>query len=83
MLACTGCQNTQLLFQLTEILGDHKFLSDHEMSTGCQKTLVSDCTSSTIVEKIHIHVLSRSEMKVFTDEKRGNPLYSAQYIFIF
>jgi hypothetical protein len=25
---CTGCQNTRALFLLTEILWDHKFLSD-------------------------------------------------------
>jgi hypothetical protein len=30
---CTGCQNTQVLFQLIEILWDHKFLSD---VTGCR-----------------------------------------------
>jgi hypothetical protein len=30
---------------LKKILGDHKFLLD---VTGCQKTQVSDCTSSTV-----------------------------------
>ena len=30
---CTGCRKTQVIFQLTEILWDHKFLSD---VTGCQ-----------------------------------------------
>ena len=42
---CTGCQNTQVLFQLTEILWDRKCLSD---VTQCRKTQVSDCTDSTI-----------------------------------
>ena len=42
---CTGCRNTQLLYQLTEILWDHEFLSD---VTGCWKAQVSDCTSSFI-----------------------------------
>jgi len=45
VLDCTGCQNTQVLFQLTEMLWDHKFLSD---VTGCRKTQVSDCTNSTV-----------------------------------
>ena len=31
---CTGCRNTQVLFILTELLWDHKFLSD---GTGCQE----------------------------------------------
>ena len=42
---CTECWNTQVLLQLTEILWDHKFGSD---VTGCLKTQVSDCTSSTV-----------------------------------
>jgi hypothetical protein len=42
---CTGCRNTQVLFQLTELLWDHKFLSD---VTGCWKTQVSDCTGYTV-----------------------------------
>jgi hypothetical protein len=42
---CIGCGNTQVLFSLTEILWEHKFLSD---VTGCRKTQVSDCTSSTV-----------------------------------
>ena len=45
MLDCIACRNTQVLFQLTEILLDHQFLSD---VTGCRKTQVSDCTSSTV-----------------------------------
>jgi hypothetical protein len=35
---CIGCRNTQVLFQLTEIPWDHKFLSD---VSGCWKTQVS------------------------------------------
>ena len=35
----------QSIPQLTEILFDHKFLSD---VTGCRKSQVSDCTSSTV-----------------------------------
>jgi hypothetical protein len=42
---CTGWRNTQVLFMLTELLWDHKFLSD---VTGCWKTRVSDCTGSTV-----------------------------------
>ena len=42
---CTGWRNTQVLFMLTELLWDHKFLSD---VTGCRKTQVSDCTGSTV-----------------------------------
>jgi hypothetical protein len=38
---CSGCHNTQVLFYLTEIPCDHKFLSD---VTGCRKTQVLDCT---------------------------------------
>jgi hypothetical protein len=34
---CTGCRNTEVLFYLTEILWDYKFLSD---VTGCRKTQV-------------------------------------------
>jgi hypothetical protein len=43
----TGCWNTRthVLLQLTEIHLDPEFLSD---VTGCQKTQVSDCTSSTV-----------------------------------
>jgi hypothetical protein len=41
----TGCRNTMVLFYLTEILCDHKVLSD---VTGCQKTQVSDLHSLTI-----------------------------------
>jgi hypothetical protein len=39
------CRNTQVLFELTEILWDYNILSD---VTGCQKTQVSDCASSTV-----------------------------------
>jgi hypothetical protein len=42
---CTGFWNTLVLFLLLEIPLDHKFLSD---VTGCRKTQVSDCTSSTV-----------------------------------
>ena len=52
MSDCTGCQNTQVLIKLTEILWDHTFLSD---VPGCRKTQVSDCTSSTI------HVCTRPD----------------------
>ena len=45
MSDCTGCRNTQVLFMLTELLWDHKFLSDVR---GCRKTQVSDCTGSTV-----------------------------------
>ena len=45
MSDCTGCRNTQVLFILTELLWDHKFLSDVR---GCRKTQVSDCTGSTV-----------------------------------
>ena len=45
VIDCTVCWNTQILFWLTEILWDHKFMWD---VTGCQKTQVSDCTSSTV-----------------------------------
>jgi len=38
-------RNTQVLSWLTEILRDRKFLLD---VTGCRKTQVSDCTSSTV-----------------------------------
>jgi hypothetical protein len=40
---CTGCQNTQVLWE-------HKFLSD---VTGCRKTQVSDCTSYTVLTTVH------------------------------
>ena len=40
-----GCRNTQVLFQLTKIPWDHTFLLD---VSGCWKTQVSDCTSSTV-----------------------------------
>ena len=43
---CVGYQNTHILFQLTEILLDHKFLLD---VTECQKTQVLDYTSSTVI----------------------------------
>jgi hypothetical protein len=46
VLDCTGCRNTQVLFELTQILLEFKFLSD---VTGCRKTRVSDCTGSTVV----------------------------------
>ena len=46
---CTGCWNTQVLFQLTEILWNHKFLLD---VTGCQKTQVSICTSYTVFRRV-------------------------------
>ena len=52
MSDCTGCQNTQVLIKLTEILWDHTFLSD---VPGCRKTQVSDCTSSTL------HVCTRPD----------------------
>ena len=42
---CIGCRNTQVLFQLTEILFNHKLLSD---VTVCHKTHVSDWTSYTV-----------------------------------
>ena len=42
----TGCQNTQVLFWLTEILWDYTFLSDVK---GCRKTQVSNCTGCTVV----------------------------------
>ena len=42
MSDCTGCRNTQVSFQLTEILWDHKFMSDVTKLRG-----VSDCTRST------------------------------------
>jgi hypothetical protein len=44
--------NTQFLLYLTEILWDHKFLSD---VTGCRKTQVSDCTSCTVIGFEHIY----------------------------
>ena len=47
-------QNTQVLFQLTEILWGRKNLLD---VTGCRKTQVSDCTSSTVSGKLLSHVL--------------------------
>ena len=45
MLDCTGCRYTPVLFMLTELLWDHKFMSD---VTGCQKIQVSVCTGSTV-----------------------------------
>jgi hypothetical protein len=47
MSDCTGCEGTRVLFWLTEILGHHKFFLD---VTGCRKSQVSDCTSSTVFE---------------------------------
>jgi hypothetical protein len=43
-----------LNWQLIEILSDHKFLPD---VTGCRKTSVSDCTSSTVPVLLHNAVL--------------------------
>ena len=42
---CTGSWNTPVIFQLTEIFWDHKFLSNVRV---CRKRQVSDCTSSTV-----------------------------------
>ena len=47
MSDCTAGWNTQVLSQLTEILSDHKYLSD---VTGCQKTQVWDYTGSTVYD---------------------------------
>jgi hypothetical protein len=51
---CRGCRNTRVLSYLIEILSDHKFLPD---VTGCRKTPVSDCTSSTVPVLLHNAVL--------------------------
>jgi len=42
----SDCQNTQVLFMLTELLRDPTFLLD---VTGCRKTQVSDCTGFTVL----------------------------------
>jgi hypothetical protein len=55
MSDCTGCQNTQVLIKLTEILWDHTFLSD---VPGCRKTQVSDCTSSTVFALVLCRMLT-------------------------
>jgi hypothetical protein len=47
---CRIVQNVRIL---TEILWDHKCLSH---VTGCQKTQVSDCTSSTVCINLHRHL---------------------------
>jgi len=49
--------NTQGFFWLTEILWDHKFLSD---VTGCRKTQMLHCTSSNIPIKTITSVLKVS-----------------------
>ena len=54
MCDCTECRNTRILFQLTEIIGDPKFMSD---VTGCRKPQVSDCTSSTVFP-MHTYCIS-------------------------
>ena len=42
---CTACRNTQVLLLVNRNTRDHQFLWD---VTGCWKTQVSDCTSSTV-----------------------------------
>ena len=49
---CRIVQNVRIL---TEILWDHKCLSH---VTGCQKTQVSDCTSSTVCINLHDILIS-------------------------
>jgi hypothetical protein len=60
MSDCTRCRNTQILFYLIEILGDHKFLSG---VTECWETLMSDCTISTAL--ILVEVVSCNFAKMF------------------
>ena len=74
MSDCTGCRNAQVLFMLTELLWDDKSLSDIE---GCQKTQVSDCTSSTVyifrlsnVNEHNEYRLIQTDARVYNDAFR-------------
>ena len=69
MSDCTGCWITQVLLKLTGILCDHKFLLD---VTGCQKTQVSDCTSSTVYLKWSQYRIISTYMFHYY---KGNKLY--------